>query len=281
MRRALLLLLFLASLASAQYQIKPMLGETVEFSNPVTRGLVGYWPANEGTGTLLSDLRGWNVGTLGSGVASPTWVAGPDGPALSYDGGDIVTTTASCSNRGLTCVAYVNLDTLNAGAVLCHNSALPYKSFSWSVHQSGLNYMRVYTGDGTTSGYCQYNYGPQAVTGWRQVVCTIDAVGNVRFYQNGRFLGSGSSQLAYAGTFTPTIGNNVYQSTQGKIAWLALWQRVLLDAEITSIYDDPGQLTRSNSMDWSAILSGDPPASFIPHVGLNGLINWPINGVLQ
>jgi prepilin-type N-terminal cleavage/methylation domain-containing protein len=50
------------------------------------QGLVGYWPFDEGSGTIAKDYSGnGNDGTL---VNGPTWVDGKVGKALSFDGVD-------------------------------------------------------------------------------------------------------------------------------------------------------------------------------------------------
>jgi hypothetical protein len=57
------------------------------------KSLVGYWPFDEGSGTIAKDYSGnGNDGTLcnGStcGVQGPTWTTGKVGGALSFDGVD-------------------------------------------------------------------------------------------------------------------------------------------------------------------------------------------------
>jgi hypothetical protein len=54
-----------------------------------TSGMVGFWKFDEGSGTTISDSSGnGNTGGLGSGLASPGWVPGKIGSALSFDGSD-------------------------------------------------------------------------------------------------------------------------------------------------------------------------------------------------
>jgi hypothetical protein len=51
-----------------------------------SQGLVGYWPFDEGSGTIAKDYSGnGNNGTL---VNGPTWTTGKVGGALSFDGVD-------------------------------------------------------------------------------------------------------------------------------------------------------------------------------------------------
>ena len=51
--------------------------------------MAAFWKFDEGSGTTISDSSGnGNSGTLGSGAASPAWVPGKIGSALSFDGSD-------------------------------------------------------------------------------------------------------------------------------------------------------------------------------------------------
>ena len=57
-------------------------------TTPVT-GVVGFWKFDEGSGATISDSSGnGNSGMLASGLASPSWVPGRIGSALSFDGSD-------------------------------------------------------------------------------------------------------------------------------------------------------------------------------------------------
>lgn len=62
---------------------KPQLGSYIDFSDPLTEGLVGWWLFNEGTGDILNDssMNG-NTGTIYNG----TWVASEHGGGLSFNG---------------------------------------------------------------------------------------------------------------------------------------------------------------------------------------------------
>src|SRR3989344_500357 len=67
-------------------------------SDTLTRGLVGYWNCEEGTGQTVNDSSDQNNdGTLGANSTAstddPSWTASKAGlgGALSFDGGDFIT----------------------------------------------------------------------------------------------------------------------------------------------------------------------------------------------
>lgn len=62
-------------------QIKPPAGYAVDWSDPISKGLVGCWLFNEGAGKTLYDLAQKNHGSF---INSPTWSPGKLGPAVSF-----------------------------------------------------------------------------------------------------------------------------------------------------------------------------------------------------
>lgn len=64
--------------------VQPILGLLPNRSSPLARGLVGYWPLSESTGTVTRDLSG--SGAVGTFSDVPVWTAGKYGSALQFDG---------------------------------------------------------------------------------------------------------------------------------------------------------------------------------------------------
>ena len=62
---------------------KPSVGYGVDWSDPISKGLVGCWLFNEGAGAFAFDIARKNKGTLTNG---PTWTSGRFGKGLSFDG---------------------------------------------------------------------------------------------------------------------------------------------------------------------------------------------------
>ena len=80
---------------------KPSVGYGVDWSDPISKGLVGCWLFNEGAGAFAFDIARKNKGTLTNG---PTWTSGKFGKGLSFDGtndyvniGDVLDQTGSFS----------------------------------------------------------------------------------------------------------------------------------------------------------------------------------------
>lgn len=62
--------------------LAPPVGAKVKWSDPITRGLVGYWLFNQRSGSFVKDItgNGWDLtpGTVG------TWHSGPMGPGMQF-----------------------------------------------------------------------------------------------------------------------------------------------------------------------------------------------------
>lgn len=66
---------------------KPPLQSRINWQHPIVRdrSLVAAYLMNEGGGNQIFDIAGGHTGAF---VNAPTWVAGTDGPAIDFDGGD-------------------------------------------------------------------------------------------------------------------------------------------------------------------------------------------------
>jgi hypothetical protein len=92
-RRSLLYSLLLATLCLGQClpRQKPMLGESIDWAQSLSKGIVGYWPLNEGSGNRANDLSGRNnTGT----ISGATWGQGCFGPAIVSTGSSQYVQTA-------------------------------------------------------------------------------------------------------------------------------------------------------------------------------------------
>lgn len=68
---------------------KPPPGWRPDMGAGINRGLVGWWPFNEGGGSIVADIGGsGNHGPLTNMDPSTDWVGSPYGSALDFDGSD-------------------------------------------------------------------------------------------------------------------------------------------------------------------------------------------------
>ena len=127
--------------------IKPSRGVVLNKAHYINRGLVGYWIANEGTGTNLKDIsETGNDGTLTnfalSGAAS-NWVGSRMGGSIHFDGSnDLV-------NIGTTMQSYIDYD---------KPSTLIFW-FSFSTFSAGSTYSLMSTAVASFNGFDQVEFG--------------------------------------------------------------------------------------------------------------------------
>ena len=93
---------------------KPIRGTRLDITHRLSRGMVGCWVFNEGTGGKIYDLSlNANHGNFAAGAAAPSWVAGRTGSALNFDGSDYVECSGVHVTANLTVISWVKLNTLN------------------------------------------------------------------------------------------------------------------------------------------------------------------------
>jgi len=201
---------------------------------PNNLGLVGYYPMNEGTGTIAGDFSGnGNTGTL---VSSPTWVTGKLGQALSFNGSNTVSIPNSSSlspTASITLSAWV--------------SPVGSGIFKTIIGKGADKTYEIDTGGGTNSvRFVLMNSVPHAFVNftvsnilplnqWTLVTATYD--GSVaHLYANGVLVGSQSVVDTIAATTYPVTiasGDNFFNST---IDDVRIYSRALSSAEIAYLY---------------------------------------------
>jgi hypothetical protein len=195
-------------------------------------GLVGYWPFDEGTGTVANDASGnHNTGILSS---APAWVTGKVGGALNFNGS---------SN-------YVSVST---GPALTYN---PITFATW-VREAGSQYGTFMIGKATYGGFLRDTGGSQyewdisapeynvfasipSFNQWHFVVGTYD--GNVqKLYVDGTLASSQSLSVTPQVTSDFGIGACIFcgpgQFTNGSLDDVRIYSRALSAAEIQALYN--------------------------------------------
>jgi hypothetical protein len=204
------------------------------------QGLVGYWPFDEGSGTIAKDYSGnGNNGTL---VNGPTWTTGKVGGALSFDGVDDYVRVPynpnlNVLNNKFTIAMWLNMNTqtgteryilgkfnyLNSGYYIFMYSGENKVSFGF--HGGGIVWI-LKTSDIT------YNQ-------WQHIAVTLD--GNImKVYLNGILISS-TNGVGAIGTDTNnlTIGGITPSLRVGNkfIDDARIYNRALSDAEIQALYN--------------------------------------------
>jgi hypothetical protein len=204
---------------------------------PGTPGLtgVGYWPLDEGSGTVTADAAGNHDGTLVNGI---TWTTGHSGSAVQLNGSDqfvdtgaaILDTTGSYSAS-----AWVRLERLGG--------------FATAVSQDG---------DRTSAFYLQYSgadnrfafsfagvralapAAPEAGRWYHLVGVRDAAAGTLTLYVDGRPAGTATSCLGDSSSGHTVIGRGRYNGNPvdywpGAIDAVHVYDRALSAAEVAQL----------------------------------------------
>ena len=226
--------------------VDPVLDETGSGASTLAdlgRGLVGYWPLDEGTGATAYDWSG--SGDNGTLNASTTWGVGQvDGTAASFPSSSSANITTSPNNQvnindNLTISFWLQgASTTGAYAAIVAND--PTFTTGYMVARAATTtnvYIRLDTSAGTNQ-----NGGVigNAFNGnWNQVVWTISS-GTVKGYLNGS-LASNGSFLPGTGLATSSdyflMGRNSGANFIGLLEDVRVYNRVLSAAEIQEMYN--------------------------------------------
>ncbi len=223
--------------------LKPVLGSQLNLGSHLTRGLVGCWLMNEGSGTEVFDLSGY--GRKMSFVNSPVWSSGKHGSAILLD---------DASDQYLTNASGIVTATPITFFALCYTDA------------TGLNQQIIAVTDASTSDNHFRLQRRAATDGLSAVTRTNTAAGALSigipavntWFTAGAVFASPASRICYldgiGGTeettsLTPNAGNidttsigaAYYNSTSnlhwsGKIALAMIWKRALFASEMALLH---------------------------------------------
>ncbi|MBN1805310.1 MAG: hypothetical protein JW837_08675 [Sedimentisphaerales bacterium] len=221
----------------------PARGITLNKTHPLSRGLFGLWPADEGTGTRMADTSGnGRHGNFSTGA--PVWAAGRKlGSAVSFDGDDIVTVgslpllSANCS---LLVWSSCNTDSPNYECPLnCRSTGSNGDLFGVFYRPSGA----IHWWCGGSGG----NNSPGGVWSVGQLQCfvvTHDADGQGRLYIDGKLIQTAggktwSTGIALAIWWGKYVGAGL-TPLNGLVEMSAVWDNKTLSAcEVAQLYKEP------------------------------------------
>ena len=208
------------------------------------RGLVGYWPFDEGTGTTAYDHSGNNnTGTLTNG---PTWQSGTNckqGGCLSFDGVDDYVNAGSDSvlsnTEAITLIAWVrsNSSTQTWNTVVGKGFE---KTANYSF-EAYSNWIRLTIGNGT-SYYTSVVYTP-VLGGWFSIAGVFEksssSVTTLNIYINGSLLASNNYFVPLTLSDAPLGVGHSYSNGyfNGLVDDVRVYNRALSVAEILAIYN--------------------------------------------
>lgn len=212
----------------------------------MTQDLVGYWPMNEGTGTVAHDSSdNGNQGVLTNG---PQWATGKVGGALQFDGVNDYVNAGNGASLQLsgahTLEAWINPKAIpsGSGGVIAKYRSSAYPGYLLAVMSNGKV---IYTlkKDSTTSANVTSNSAVVPDT-WYHIVAVYDGT-SMRLYING-VQQTDVESWDIANSFRNTTDNayigylNANTRFNGIIDELRIYNRALSAAEINYHYNLAG-----------------------------------------
>jgi len=237
----------------------------------MTRGLVGYWSFDEGSGSTVYDASGnGNDGTL---IHDPKWTAGKSGSALQFDGVDDYVDCGNDEsltgiNGQVTLEAWIYLDALTTHYKIVYHTNDEY---GMAVLSNGSTEVRIRDSD--------VNYDANVPAGtitagqWYHLVGTYDGE-YVRSYVNGDLVENGANNpKAHTGDIDTSIAS-VYISHptsypfNGIIDEVRIYNRALSAEEVKYHYNRGGPVASWNFDEGSGTVIHDSSGN-----GFDGTLN--------
>jgi hypothetical protein len=231
-------------------------GMVLDRAHPLSRGLVGWWPMNEGAGTRINDISGkGNHGTI-SGVSQSStsgWTGGPVGGALRFDATDDLVTVPHSSSLNVaaefsvSCWVSINTTANYPTFVMKGNGGAGYAGPFHFLYESIGGYWLFATGNGLNAQNA-VAYGTAATLGRIYHIVGVHTGGagtgaTDLFYQDGKLVRSGTTGIPVVNNGTALgIGGRTPGTLYGlndRIYGVRMWDRALSAVEVAQLYADP------------------------------------------
>lgn len=286
-----LLLLCPACMGQWQTGAKPPLGTQIDWSDPINRGLVGYWLMNEGAGTRVNDLSGnSHAGTITGAV----WTAREFGSCLRYDGtGDYVNIPNSSSftfgdsgtDRPFSVVVLCNMDNITKSqALLSKYGGTGTREWLLQTSSSTLRFACCDTGNHYIGRQFTLGAGDQGQ--WLSCIAVYDGSktnNGVQIWINGlrRDTANNASGVydGMAASANP-VQIGAFLSTaynfNGLIGSASIYNRALTPSEIARLYREPfAGFQRERPELCVSAGGGEPPAAGrVQVIFISGMPVW-------
>jgi len=219
--------------------LKPIKAIQLNKSHPLSRGLVGCWLFNEGTGNKVFDLSGnGNIGIL---VADTHFVPGKFGSALDFDGtGDYV----NCGNKNSlnTTSAFTVLvwiypkSDVRGGVIARSDTYVTKESFDIFVYPTKRIYFRL--GDGVD--HITLSASVLELNKWQSIVATYNG-SSAKLYKNTTEVSSATISNIITSNLPVMIGKegDLSDCFDGLIEHAMIFNRALSASEVAQLYREP------------------------------------------
>ena len=254
-------------LAKTVWTSKPVLGSQIDWSNPLSKGLVACFLMNEGGGKKLNDLSGKRIN--GNIVVAP-WIPGKDGTCLDFstttnriDFGDI-TALDGLTKMSWSFWIYGN-STLN-GRIISKWGSSNETERCFLISSQGNNSNIQFAIQKSATFLINYTTNQLPLSIWTNVVVVWYGGNTVKIYFNGidqsltkpntssiDSLMNANTQLQFGYETVESVS-----SANMKLSNVQAYNRVLSPSEIQSLYAEPYQFIQPQTawQMWKAEVAG-------------------------
>lgn len=270
MRFMIAALLFLCMTCEA---VKPPRGSLVDYSNPLSRSLVAYFPLWEGTGGTVYDIHNKLSGALYTGNPSNKWSPGKKGPSFYFTG--VTNEYISLNDSPL-----YDVGGECSWSIWCYLTSTDNGQGLYSQNSGGGNAYTTIFPYFTTAGTSVYvfirisstaynaNYTKPSGTwlnDWHHILATFDrtlSTNRLKLYIDGLLVGQSnatggnidSGDTPILGCWNPSVANPGARQFDGYASDFMIWNRALSPTEILALYQDGNQIFKP-SIDFVALVN--------------------------
>lgn len=257
-------------------------GLMLDYAHPLSRGLAGWWPMNEGGGERVNDISGnGNNGILTNGGK---FQGNKRGGGIYLDGSDdyvIIPDSNSLSIAGdLTLSYWISCAFANYSMPICKGSsaiAAPYYSY---VYPGGGAFLLGRGNGAVENGVSVSIQIPLDVL--THIALTMTGTGVV-FYMNGAKVGSNTLSATIADAGGPLYFGRRADGYYTKMlaSHFRIYNRALSIAEVAQIYADPlvGALAPSRLTRLYTVPVASPPAAATGPLSSDRLYNRSLSRI--
>lgn len=233
---------------------KPPAGTTIDWDNPITRGLSALWPTNEGSGQTLHDLT---RNGSDAAITGATWTPTDTGMGLEFVSGQIANCPASSPLHfappfSIFATVIQSASNSNGAFIVSKRNnanANPPFEMSFDIAGGTYNNQLLYQFGDSGGVYHSFFSGLTVPLGVPVAVGMSVSTSQVFFWVNGQLgtVGSLSGTVPLDNTTVVQIGNYGYEPNNfyldGSLGILALWTGVAISAASqVSLAANPNQL---------------------------------------
>lgn len=260
-------------------------GLVLDRAHPLARGLVAWYPLNEGAGRRANDISG--NGNHGTHILDPSWTGTGGkltGSALTLNGSTqyiSVPTSASLGIVGdMSMVCWLKIASYNWHMLFTKTNGGTPGPYSAYVNQV-RGTIEFHRGNGTLDAYVE-STNPGPVNLWQFVAVTMAGT-MVQHYLNGAANGSGTISTTIA-----DYGNAMRLGSRADGFWLGgqmanwrLYNRALSASEVAQLVSEPyaGSLLPSTPRRYYTVAAASPPAAATGPLSSDRLYNRSLSRI--